>query len=308
MGWEALDRCEKAFRAFIRPRVANTGYGFGDSLAARVRPLALQLPERAKNFAKAFVNENARTRICMILGSGSNPNRTPPTTFWRQLCDALIHEFGDVEIILLGALGGTGTLTQGVLPADIAQLVSEFPQVRDGFDKGLLNQLALAETCDLDISPHTGMSFAIQSVGVPWLALSGGEPVESLLNGVPFFSVFPECGQYVCGPWLRPSPGEMLAECKERKATGEPFLCLTETALLAKLPEILGAARQLVGRELTYHECFDRHYRELLPRVNRQPGEWFFDAGQDSDFVFRRVRDITSNKPMQATPNGAPDG
>ena len=298
MGWHALDRCEQAFRAFIRPKVTNNGWDLEGFPPRRYRPLELQLPHMAKSFARGFVTEDVRTRISILLGSGTEPNRTPSMVFWRQLCQALIEEFGDVEIILLGALRGKGSRTKGINVDDINSLVSEFSQVRDGFDKGLLNQLAIAETCDLHISPHTGMSFAVQSVGVPWLILSGAWPVETVLNGVPFYAVFPECEQYPCGPFLRNSPGEMLAECEVRKETGKPFLCLTQPTLSGRMPELLRAARQLAKREMAYHECLNRHYKELLPRLGRQPGEWFFDGGRDiasENFIFGRVGRTSKN-------------
>jgi hypothetical protein len=157
-------------------------------------------------------------------------------------------------------------------------LVGEFPEVRDAFDLGLLNQLAIAERCALHVSPHTGMSFAVQSVGVPWLALSGGEMYEAVLNGVPFVGIYPACERYPCGPWFDQVKNAMWPECRERHARNDIFLCMSNDWLLPRLPDIIQAARLLIERRLSYHECAQMHYDAMLPGLGAKAGDpVFFD-------------------------------
>src|SRR5581483_8515069 len=159
-------------------------------------PLVLRLPESARQAAGTFVRPGAATRICLVFGSGTEASRTPPMSFWRALIRRLLAEFADLEIILLGALEAGRSITQGVTRAALDALLAEFPQVKDGFDRGLVNQLAIAERCQLLISPHTGLGFATQCVGLPWLVLSGGWASETWLNGVPHVSIYPDCPRY----------------------------------------------------------------------------------------------------------------
>jgi hypothetical protein len=292
MGSDALDRFEQAFRAYIQADHTNHGWSAEELPPSELTPLALKLPAQARRFADQFVSEK-QTRICMLFGSGTEASRTPPMPFWRTLIRRLLVEFADLEIVLLGALDQRRSITKGITAQAIDALIGEFPQVRNGFDLGLLNQLAIAERCDLHISPHTGMSFAIQCVGVPWLALSGAWAAEYLVNGVPFVSIYPACERYPCGPWFAPDKNPMLAECVARKADDRPFVCLTEASLEQKLPEIVAAARALIENKLSYLECARKHYQEMIPRLGKQDGEPFMEGWPHvlaEDFVFDKSR------------------
>jgi hypothetical protein len=292
MGDAALDACELAFRAHVRAPLANAGWhtplGFPSSQRS---PLRLHLPPEARRFAERLLPHEAPTRISLLLGSGAEASRTPPMPFWHALLRGLAHTFPGLEVVLLGSLRHDRSSTQGVTRAGLDALLAAHPFVRDAVDAGLLNQLALAERCRLHISPHTGMAFAIQCVGTPWLALSGADVAEYLANGVPFVSVYPDCPRYPCGPWFAPRKNPMLPECEARRAAREPFLCLDAPQLEQKLPQILQAARQLVRRELPYSQCARQHYEAMLPRLGRQPGDHFMEGFPDvlsEDFAFER--------------------
>jgi hypothetical protein len=291
MGWKALDRCEQAFHTHIRARHTANDYLAWERLPLESRsiPLALKLPAAAHQFADDFLPIHRQTRMTLLFGSGAEPTRTPSISFWRKLIGQLIEDFDDLEIILLGALKPGQTMTQGITREDIDGLLREFSQVRDGFDLGLLNQLAIAERCDLHISPHTGMSFAVQCVGVPWLVIAGGDVAENIVNGVPFVSIYPECEFYPCGPWFAPQKNPMLPECAARREKAQPFLCLSEARLAERLPDILAAAHSLVNRDRPYLECVHQHYQAMLPRLGKQDGEPFMDNWPDAlseQFVF----------------------
>jgi ADP-heptose:LPS heptosyltransferase len=292
MGSDALDRCAQAFRTHIQAGLSNTGWSVPEGFPGTQRaPLALCLPASARQAADQFIRPGAATRICLVFGSGTEASRTPPMPFWRTLIRQLLAEFADLEIILLGALDPGRSITQGVTHAAIEELLAEFPQVKDGFDRGLINQLAIVERCQLFISPHTGLGFATQCVGVPWLVLSGGWASESWLNGVPIISVYPDCPRYPCDFWS-PNPARpMLAECRQHRAAGAQFACLTEAALTEKLPQIIAAARALVRGELPYEVCAQRHYEAMIPRLGLRPGDPFIEGWPDSlsaEYRFKR--------------------
>lgn len=293
MGWDALDFVAHAMRERIRARLVNNGWETPDGFPRqRLTPLTLELPAVARSFADDFVSPDAPTRISLLLGSGTDASRTPPLAFWRMLIGHLRAEFAGVEIVLLGALARGRSVTQGIDRDVIDRLTQGLPDVRDAFDVGLLNQLAIAERCDLHISPHTGMSFAIQSVGVPWLVLAGGEMHESVLNGVPFVSVYTDCPRYPCGPWFDPVKNAMLPECQERHAHAEPFLCMTTNRLAQWIPDILRAARLLIEGKLSYHECARAHYKAMLSRIGEEEDRLiFFDWPRvmDEDFIFPAI-------------------
>jgi hypothetical protein len=291
MGRDALDQCERAFRTHIRAEFVANDWDSWSALPIKGRPvpLVLCLPDENRRFADGFLSPARTTRISLLLGSGAEPSRTPPMAFWRRLIRQLIEEFDDLEIILLGASGVGRSVTQGVTEADLAGLLREFPRARNGFDLGLLNQLALAERCQLHISPHTGMSFAIQCVGTPWLVISGGDVAENVVNGVPFASIYPDCELYPCGPWFAPEKNPMLPACAERRKGGLPFLCLSEEKLGQMLSQIVAMARRLVNGEMPYLDCVNWHYQAMLPRLGKRDGDPFMDGWPhvlDEGFVF----------------------
>jgi hypothetical protein len=292
MGSDALDWIAQAFREHVHTHMVNLGWhtprGF---LPQRLSPLALRLPIDACNFAQRFLSPGTKYHISLLLGSGSDASRTPPLAFWHALIQGLMVEFPGVEIVLLGAFNPGRSVTQGIDHAAIEQLSRQFPAVRNAFDVGLLNQLAIAQRCGLHISPHTGMSFAVQCVGVPWLALAGGEMHEAVLNGVPFLSIYTDCARYPCGPWFDPIKNAMLPDCQQRRAQQQPFMCMSSDSLVQRLPEILHAAHLLMENRLSYHECAWAHYRAMLPRLGKAEGDpLFFDWPRimAEDFVFPR--------------------
>src|SRR6185369_1998687 len=272
--WPALDRFHNAFRKHVQAAHVNTGNDCQGFPTRKAAPLKLVLPESSKIFARGFINAEVSVRISLLFGTGTGSGcRNPPLSFWQELIKCLIRNFGDIEIILIGALGVERTRTLNVNVEALRSIENAFPQVRNAFDLGLLNQLAIAELCHLHISPHTGMSTAVQCVGTPWLVLSGGEYWEYVFNGVPFVSIHPNCSRYPCTNLPNAEEREMLPECRTAIETGATYLCMREHELTSRIPEILDAASRLINKKRPYFRAINEHYQFLLDRIGEpEPG------------------------------------
>ncbi len=276
--WEALNTFHAEARTYLAARVVNQGWHSPGFPRSRTVPLRLRLPSEARAYAERFLTPDRAPRISLLFSPGSHGYKAPPLAFWRTLIGALSGAYPDAEVILLGALDRSRSYSLYVTAADLVALERDFPRVRNAYDVGLLNQLALAERCDLHISPHSGFSFAVQCVGTPWLVLSGNGTREYVLNGVPFASLYPRCQFYPCNAWGGDSkvyPHPMLPECRERvdaRPTDRPVLCAETAELESRLPDILAHAGALIAKERTYLQCVTEHYQALLDRIGCPPG------------------------------------
>jgi hypothetical protein len=217
-----------------------------------------------RDLAAAQLTVDRSPRVSVLFGAASQM-RAPSLTFWTRLFDAFFERHPDGELILLGKLQSGRSGTRGITARDIQSITDRYPAVRNAFDIGLLEQLALAERCRLHISPHSGMSFAVQAVGVPWLAISGQEWHEFMLNGVPLVSVFPDCPLYPC---FR----EMYPECRTRIRGGVRTPCIEDEALFTKLPEVIAAMESLLAGEIAYRPAAEQHEKKLRERLG--PDSW----------------------------------
>ena len=260
--WHSLNRFHDEFRKWIRAHATNYGPNRTEMPARRIVPLRLSLPAEVEIRASSLLSTKAWPRLSVLLGAGSHL-RAPSMGFWATLFHRLFECYPNLEIVLLGSFESKRTSTKGVSQADVAALCNRFPGIHNAFDAGILLQLALAKRCQAHVSPHTGMSFAVQAVGVPWLALSGQEWHEFLLNGVPLISVFPECPLYPCHR-------EIYPECTARRERGFPTACMEEEALVDKLPEILQGIEQLVYKNIPYQLAAKRHVAKLRNRLGEE--------------------------------------
>jgi len=259
-----LARFHAAFRGWVRATAVNRGWDPESMPPRTVTPLRLDLPPEARAAAASRSRSDAAPRVSVLLGAGSHYT-TPSLAFWTTLFEAFLDRHPRAEIVLLGSLSTERTSTRGVTRGDLDGLLERFPSIHDAFDAGLLVQLALAERCAVHVSPHSGMSFAVQAVGVPWLALSGQAWHEFLLNGVPLVAVYPDCPLYPC---FR----EMYPECRTLRDAGRRTPCIEDDALLGKLDEILAGMETLIAGELPYAEAARRHQAALRERLG--PDSW----------------------------------
>jgi hypothetical protein len=256
-GWPALDACQTELRSWLR-----AGAFRGDGLPARIDTLPhvalrLNLPGDARAFAQDFWEGSGEPRLSLLPGSGSGA--APSLTFWTAFLEGVFGRHSNAEVAVLGSSDRRRSWTHGFGPPEVEQLRQRFGRVRDAFDLGLLRQLAIAERCAAHISPHSGMSFAAQSVGTPWLAVSGGPWPEYLLNGVPHRSIFPACSLYPCF-------GQMLDECQARSRERRRVLCREDEALMPTLPALLDGLDEILRDDISAEASAGRHCAELRVR------------------------------------------
>jgi len=259
----------------VHARAVNDGWKAETLPPRKFAPLRLQLPEKERRAAEARCGAGA-PRVSLLPAGGSH-TRAPTLKFWSTLLDRFFELHPEGEVFLLGSFDRKRSFTRGVTRKEIESLTRTFPRVHDAFDIGLLAQLAIAERCQLHISPHSGMSFAVQAVGVPWLAIAGQQWWEFLLNGVPLVSVFPACPLYPC---FR----EMYPECESRLRKQLRTPCMEDEALLARMPEIVDAMESLLGGAISYRDSADRHEQALLDWPHVVSDDYRFDYRFDGRF------------------------
>jgi hypothetical protein len=278
---------------FLRRQLAgaagNRAWHMGELPAARHCPVRLVLPEAVRKSAASRLPSGRTPVISIVPGSAAEASRTPAPEFWRRLIGALRERHPDVTIVLIGSLQGQGRQTLGIDRGKINEMVSAHDATIDAVDLPLLDQLALAACCDVHISPHTGMSFAIQCVGTPWLVLSGAREVEYVFNGVPWASIYPDCDRYPCGDWVGRSGNRMYPRCKVLARFGKPYECLSTAVLGDRCDEILDRIDDLLHTRIDYHAAVEQHQAEIARRTDLAAGANFLEGGQQvlaPDFVF----------------------
>jgi hypothetical protein len=141
---------------------------------------------------------------------------------------------------------------------ELERIAAAAPQSVSGVDLPLLEQLALAQECDVFVAPHTGFGTAVLAVGTPWLALSGGPWHEWLFNDVPFYSLIPDTRRYPAYTWDNTPP--QLADDDGSPRTPS----MIRKRIEEELPELVEAAQLLVDHRLSYEDALRRYFPALL--------------------------------------------
>lgn len=286
--WAALNHFCESFRDYINGAVLHDSWPPKQFGSFELTPLVLRPPASARAFAKSFLPPGEKLRVSLLFGSHSESQRTPPIEFWKHLIASFSQHFQNIEFVVFGSFDRTRTQTQGTSRHEIETLAAEFENVTDACNIGLINQLAIAESCQLHISPHTGFSFAVQCLGVPWLSLSGGECAEYFVNGVPFGCIYPTCDRYPCGRFIAPETNPMLPECLEIQGTDQTYSCLCDS-LRFQMNNIIVKSELLMRGSLSYHECLEQHWEHMSLRIPDGSPTDFFDGGTrvfEADFLY----------------------
>lgn len=221
------------------------------------RQLRLQLSDTCKAYARDFIDHSKWPRI-VILPSAASHQKAPTKTFWEQYIRRIFADYPRAEIVLVGLHGSNHGSTLGWSKSDVLGLVGKLGACKSAFNVGILNQLAIIETAQLFVSPHSGFGFAAQCVAAPWLIISGGPNHEYLTNGVPFISIHPVC------PWYPCSRETMYAKCRDAIDNGKTrLLCMQEESVSLKENDFVEASHALIESRFSYRTCIKAHRKKL---------------------------------------------
>ncbi len=239
-------------------------------------PIALSIPKDAKQFAEKYTHQGPK--ISIMLGGSAGANQSPSVKMWLKICQTLFDNIPNLKIYFTGITKSTGnrTVTEDFTLENIEYLVKNLPNTEAAYNIGLWNQLALVESCDIFLSPHTGFAFLAPTVGTPWLALSNCLWQEYLFNGVPFYSVIPDCGHYPAQEETSEGCGKLLAE--DKKA-----LCMADELLEKKIPDIIEGAKLLLDSGFTYDSALKLHL-EKIKKLSTSGKFFFFDGAASKTY------------------------
>jgi hypothetical protein len=226
----------------------------------------LPIPPDAQLFARRYHHDGPA--VCLIPSGFVGLQRSPSLESWNEILSALGQALPDLRVYATGVSSSFAgqSYTRGVTSQDIDRLARKLSFVTNCFDIGLWNQIALMAECDILLAPHTGFAFISQFVDTPWLALSGCPWPEYLFNGVPFYSVIPDCDSY-------PADGRKKSECNQRLARGQKTVCMEDESLRARLPDVVEGARFLLDEATTYERAVQTHVENLKRR--KRSFDWF---------------------------------
>ncbi len=231
-------------RGVLFPQMAlPSGLGYDAEANA-----TLEVPAASRAFAARYAH--AGPKIC-ILPAGSGPvAQYPGAESWIAIIGALREQLPAARFYLTGTRG-TGRhrhLTTTRYPDDgLTRILASGEDLVDCYDIGLWHQVALLETCDLLVSPHSGFSFLASCVGTPWLTISGGNWPESFFNGAAFYSVLPDNPEYpYVGAYDYDYDGPTIPDMQHER-------------LLARIPDLLAGAAFLLDPATTYGAALARH-------------------------------------------------
>ncbi len=228
--------------------------------------IRLRLPSHARRFTRRY--RHAGPTFCILPAGSSDEPIYPPLRWWIRLIRALYEAFPDARVYVTGTSGNGRSATHRYPREALDPLFDACPDVVDGYDVGLWSQLALIQTADVFIAPHTGFAFLAPCLATPWLAISGARWPEYLFNETPFYCVLPDCPRYPCY-------FNMKKACVKRMQRGTPVLCMDPRQLNPKIPEILRGARLLLDDDFTYEQAVAVH-RENVARAGVAQDRFFF--------------------------------
>jgi hypothetical protein len=208
----------------------------------------LEVPAGSRAFAARYAHDGPM--IC-ILPAGSGPAaQYPAAESWIAIIGALRERFPSARFCLTGSRGRgrhRNLTTTRYHDDGLARILSSGDDIVDCCDIGLWHQVALLESCDLLVSPHSGFSFLASCVGTPWLTISGGNWPEYFFNGAPFYSVLPDNPDYpYVGAYDYDYDGPTIPDMRHER-------------LLARVPDLLAGAAFLLDPATTYQDALARH-------------------------------------------------
>jgi hypothetical protein len=225
--------------------------------------LRFDLPPDARAAAAAIVGA-ARPVIAIVpAGSSAHRHLYPSTASWELILRALSERYPEAAFPLIGKLTNDRRTTTRVTRAELERLLAAVPATIDCFDRPLSEQVALLETSDLLVSPHTGFSFVASAVGTPWLAISGGNWHEYFFNGEPVYSLLPDPQRYPSFAWaeLGETPLQLIDD-EDGEGPRTPSMSIAR--IREDLPELIHASELLIEQRRSYEDLLAEYFPRLL--------------------------------------------
>ena len=194
----------------------------------------------------------------VMLKGASKQTKWPSLKTWKIILLHIKKKYPEALFLITGVLEAHGNIhnSNSQLKNKIDIFITSIPGAINCYDIGLENQLAIIQSSNVFIAPHTGFAFLAPCLGTPWLALSGGEWAEEMPAQMPFYSVLPDCYKYPC------NGGDMKFECKARVKLKQPIKCMS--SIDSKLDDILLGIEKLLDRHYSYDAAFDDYQNSAI--------------------------------------------
>jgi hypothetical protein len=240
--------------------------------------VALKQGPKPRDFMKKKLK--SKKNICIMLGGSGGPGKYPSIESWIYILKELKENFPKYDLILTGVLKNNSgrTFTKSYGSKEIGKLKKEIPEIKDMYNIGLMNQVALVEACDLFISPHTGFGFIAPLVDTPWLAISGSNWPEYFLNDVSFYSAMDGLKHY---------PGYCFLNqpTKDQKERLRRYFGFDNETMKKRSKDILFGAKILLNEKISYEQSVKVHLKNLKKFKFKLSSFFFFDdAIKGKDF------------------------
>jgi hypothetical protein len=223
------------------------------------------LPHQQLRFAlPTAARAQARKRMAgdgpwiAVMPAGSSERALyPSVASWLAILDALRAALPAVRFALIGKLERDRHSSTSLARDELERLLAHESAPLDGFDEPLQSQLALVETSDVFLAPHTGFGLAALAVATPWLALSGGRWFEYFFNRVPFRSVIPDTDRY-------PSFSQFDPVAVVEDEDGPRTPSMSRARIDEDLDAIVAAAAELIDGGVGYEQALSDYFAALL--------------------------------------------
>lgn len=246
--------------------------------------LRLPVPEAARTAARLRAGRSERPTIVVMPAGSGPPSQYPSGRSWERVLDALARTVPRARIVLTGRLTSvaesgseaSGRTTTSFSRRDLDRLLDHTSAPVDAFGLALDEQLAIVESADLFVAPHTGFGMAALAVGTPWLSIAGGRWFEWYFNHVPFRSVIPDQSRF---PAYSQFDADTPLPDPDDPDRTERIPSMSAARIESDLPRIAEAARELVNGEIAYEQCLTDYFRDLRAAHGGDPSPiWSFDA------------------------------
>jgi ADP-heptose:LPS heptosyltransferase len=236
--------------------------------------LRFNLAEESRKKAKSSYGSSPQ-KIAVLLAGSNERWLYPSLMSWEMILTALTNKYPGATICLIGKHSKDGRTTTSFTRLETDRLLSRDTRRISGFDLPLIEQMALIEASDVFIGPHSGFCFLAPTLGVPWLALSGGRWPEHFFNGIPFHSVMPDPKRF---PWFTTYDDVSLIE-QDSDGEGPRAVSMSRERFEVDLQETVEMTGRLMRNEISYEKAMSNHFPRLLEAAGNDVSKiWSFDG------------------------------